>query len=274
MNINDLGAFLSQYSTSSSLQRSTHRTLSSSESAPSSNSTFDQILVSLSGGQHQQDNNTYDLQQMQRVAAAAMAQQANAATQQADDANAPVVKSVRGIDVIVENHSRDIHEGETALRTLDSDDIESWNKRLDNVSMEVTPGMTVSQSVALTAADVRAYQDINPGTVSNQFSTEQRLTTYQLIKGLPWEQQYADNVDQYMELVGAERELKARYGDGVKLQYSHADNGYVMLTPDDAGYEHASSAEAGVEWILKDVENAIIDPDLIRDSLEAYGYFV
>jgi len=273
MNINNLGMLSSLYSSDSNLQRPSHRTQSASNADSPSNSAFNQIMVSLSSGQPREDENTYDLKQMQRVAAAAMAQQANAETQQPGDENAPVVENVRGIEVIVENHSRDIHEGETALRTLEGDNIESWNKFLNNASMEVTPGMTINQSVAYTKADVRAYQDINTRTLQNQFSTEQQLTFYKLIDDLPWEQQYADNVGRYMELVGAERDLKAQYGDDIKLQYSHVDNSYVMLTPDDAGYEHAAAAEDGVESIIKDVENAIIDLDLVRDYMTPYGYF-
>jgi|GEM_PF-2851933 len=273
MNINNLGILSSLHSSGSNLQRQSHRIQPASDADSPSNSAFDQIMVSLSSGQPREDDNTYDLKPMQRVAAAARAQKANSETQQPGDKHAPVVERVRGIDVIVENHSRDIHEGTTALSTPDGDNIESWNKRLDNVSMDVTPGMTFSNPVALTAADIRAYQNINTGTVHNQFSTEQQLTFYQAIKDLPWEQQYADDVGRYMELVGAERDLKAQYGDDIKLQYSHADNSYVMLTPDDAGYDHAASAEDGVQWIIKDVENGIIDPDMIRDAMAPYGYF-
>ncbi|SNY91051.1 hypothetical protein SAMN04515647_1251 [Cohaesibacter sp. ES.047] len=75
-----------------------------------------------------------------------------------------------------------------------------------------------------------------------------------------------------MKSVDAERKLRAEYGQDVKLVYSHTDNSYIMLTPDDAKYDTMKSAESAVQGVIDEVERGFVDRGMAADILGRYGY--
>ncbi len=187
----------------------------------------------------------------------------------------PVVDQVGGVDVIVSGHSVDNREGVSLLRTVTgkmpytpeilaqiiSDSEATPGPRMQETAKEAIIGVPDGMSLYMPVTMWRQEGDWNHGDPLK----------------IPidlGEAYFRQDVESFMKLVGVERQLKADYGDDVKLAYSHNDGGYIMLTPDDLHYDEMPSTEDGVDAILEEVRRGFRDPDGVRDVLAKYGYEV
>ena len=199
-----------------------------------------------------------------------------------------VVTKIDGVDVVVSGHNLDDREGISLLRTYEG--TLSYSAELyaqifgndsaanegviaaDGTVLSDQPGMTLLSSTALGPLPEGAtsyYMPVTHWTPEGQGGVH-------AISADPAEQDAFDRqrVEKYMDLVGVERQLKARYGDDVKLAYSHEDAGYIMLSPDDARYDEIAFAEDGVGDLLASVRKGEINKSAVTDVLGRYGYRV
>lgn len=184
----------------------------------------------------------------------------------------PVVDQVDGVDVIVSGHSVDAREGVSLLRTVPgklSYPPEILAQIMDD--SEATPRMQEISSEAIQVP--KGMSLYMPVTVWRQEGDWNHGDPLSIPIDLG-EAYFRQDVESFMKLVGVERQLKADYGDDVKLAYSHNDGGYIMLTPDDLHYDDIPSTEDGVAPILDDVRRGFQEAEGVRDVLAKYGYKV
>ncbi|WP_415886530.1 hypothetical protein ACMXYO_00750 [Neptuniibacter sp. QD37_6] len=176
--------------------------------------------------------------------------------------------NVGGITVLVSGHSADNRAGIGFIsqparpHLLTSQG--SFKEFIAN--SEVAAGMTVNESVALEAKNI-GYKNVSPHGIASGWDVSRTALPLD-----SHDQAYRGRVEEYAEVISAERELKAIYGNDIKVVYSGADNEYVMLTKDDFGYEDADSTESAVSTILESVRNGSLDRDAVKDILDRFGY--
>ncbi|PLX94240.1 MAG: hypothetical protein C0620_06410 [Desulfuromonas sp.] len=198
--------------------------------------------------------------------------------------------TIDGISVITSGHSLDRRDGVSLLETVSESESQDFfsqlaacaethesesNAAVDGAaSVQNVPGMTVIESIALGPLPDGVnftYMDIDLFRPAGRWAEGPLLLQTDNESQDPY---YRRRTEEYMEVVGVERQLKESYGDDVKLVYSHTDDGYIMLTPDDARYNEMHSAEAGVQTIINEINRGFINKDAVADILADYGYVV
>ena len=188
-----------------------------------------------------------------------------------------VVERINGVDVIVSGHSVDQREGVSLLRTV-SGKLSYSPELYAQIQASAESGTAMPNTFLTSTAE--ALGPLPPGASSAYMN----ITNFK--PAGKWERDplstpideadayYRQDLGKYMEVVEVERQLKAEYGNDVKLVYSHADDGYIMLTPDDLHYGEMASAEDAVQTVLRDVRKGFVEADAVSDILGKYGYRV
>jgi|GEM_PF-1533270 len=202
--------------------------------------------------------------------------QAASSSQATDPSNTNPIESPQsvytssGIDVIVSGHSADKRDGIEFISQPSNQDLATLQAQLANFAANNNPvaGLTVISSVALDA-NSPGYENVSPHGIASGWDTSKTAMSLD-----NYDSEYRGRVQGYAEVIDAERELKAKYGEDIKVIYSGADDSYIMLTKDDFGYDRAESAESAVSGILESVYNGSIDRSAVQDILQRYGYSV
>ncbi|WP_428240166.1 hypothetical protein [Gynuella sp.] len=216
-------------------------------------------------------NNALQSVQVVTGPTAVQASNVESAINAATDESGQVIENINGINVIVGNHSLDNVSGKSLLRTMDPEQSAAFLELTRQFGQDgnITPGMEVISSEAISKPDgVPMHMNINMYALANGWTTNLAMDVDS------HDPEYLRRVDAYMDLVGVERQLKEQHGDDIKLVYSHADSGYIMLTPDDLHYDEMDSAEDAVQSIIESVRNGFVEAETVRDSLAPYGYRV
>ena len=80
-----------------------------------------------------------------------------------------------------------------------------------------------------------------------------------------------DQISQFADVVALERDLKAEYGDDIKLAYDADSNSYLMLRPGDVGYDQARSTDQVIDGLKHDIRKGFVDFNSIDDILRDNG---
>jgi len=198
--------------------------------------------------------------------------------------------NIDGIIVITSEHSLDSREGVSLLQTVspteskdifsqlvsfaDANDPNAEAPDESAAAQEGAPLMTVVESKALgplPAGASSTYMDIDMFRPAGQWAEGPMLRPTN--PGAD-DSFYRRRTEELMRVVGVERQLKAQYGNDIKLIYSHSDEDYIMLTPDDARYNEMNSAESSVQTIIDEVHRGFINEGAVSDILSKYGYTV
>lgn len=199
--------------------------------------------------------------------------------------------TIDGISVVTSGHRLDRRDGMSLLETVSASECQDLFSQLacyaeahdpennaasdGSQSMQNGPSMTVIESTSLGPLPDGAtsvYMDIDPFRPVGQWTGDPILR--QTSSEADDDAYYRRRTEQYMAVVGVERQLKQTYSDDIKLIYSHSDDGYIMLTPDDARYNEMNSAENAVQSIVNEVHRGFINEDAVADILADYGYVV
>ncbi len=210
------------------------------------------------------------------------------------------VKSVNinGLSIIISGHSVDAREGVSLLRTASvsetramMDDIAAMEEGTDDAGDTGSRQKVKSDNkiirldhqglmveIASEALDARPEGATGAYMNEDFFHTRGRWTN-----GNPLElsnsetsirDQQRSRLETLMNSVDAERKLQAEYGNDIKLVYSHVDQSFIMLTPDDAQYDTLQSAESGVQTVIDEVHRGFVDKTMASEILQQYGYQV
>lgn len=178
--------------------------------------------------------------------------------------------TIDGITVITSGHTLDNREGVSLLETLsetgsnnifsrftsfaeanDSDESENSDAM---VAMEGAPMMTVVESKALgplPEGATSSYMNIDLFRPAGKWAEDPMSIPTNSGANDSF---YKRRTEELMRVVGVERQLKELYGNDIKLIYSHLDENYIMLTPDDARYNEMNSAESSVQTIQQSAQ--------------------
>lgn len=181
----------------------------------------------------------------------------------------PTVEKANGLNVITSGHSLDAREGVSFFETIDSSDLDmdAFNAAAETANRDytITVGSTTPAD-ALPSGAVSIYADIDlfhtDGTRGLEWTTDPEHMRDYVNKG----------VDELVDIINAEKELQAKYGDDVKLIYSHQDKGYIMLTPDDGQYKNHDFASDAIAKSLARQNGRSAQSDLILQRLKEHGY--
>ncbi|MCM5557230.1 hypothetical protein [Pleomorphomonas sp. JP5] len=206
--------------------------------------------------------------------------------------------SINGLSVITSGHSLDEQEGQSLLRTAyNTESTDTINSLSDQIASlkdmsgdkaSVIPGsgyeaQLQDTDVGMTETSVTALGPRKDGAYSAYMSDDFFYIAGGWSNGDPikdiktpgTDEADADarlRLERLMNTVDAERKLKAQYGDDIKLVYSHTDNAYIMLTPDDARYSEMKSTESGVKDVFEEIRRGFVNKDAVADILKKYGY--
>lgn len=218
------------------------------------------------------------------------------AVQQADEPAGSQEKtiSINGLSIITSGHSADNRPGVSLLRTVHDADLQAalvgYADKAAKKDEAVQPDPDADptkQRLTIHGGMVELEAtklDALPGGALSAYVTDDFFRTGgSWDGGNPIEKSSTPEgirADQRMRLehlmnsVDTERQLRAQYGDDVKLVYSHVDQSYIMLTPDDAQYDMVESVESGVQTVINEVRRGYVDKDLVSDTLARYGYYI
>ncbi|WP_321446667.1 hypothetical protein [uncultured Cohaesibacter sp.] len=193
----------------------------------------------------------------------------NDASSQKAASAAPAIEQANGLDIMTSGHSLDAREGVSLFHTIDGS---QFDKEAANALAEATDG-----NYALTVISTTPVGPLPEGATSsyadiNLFRTD---GTNKLLFSMDLDDMrgYVNkHVDELVDVINAENELQAKYGDDVKLIYSHPDGGYIMLTPDDAQYDDHDFASDAIGKTLAHQSGQSTASELILRRLEEYGY--
>ncbi|MEH0018272.1 MAG: hypothetical protein V6Z89_01400 [Desulfobacter sp.] len=90
-----------------------------------------------------------------------------------------------------------------------------------------------------------AYYGVGDG----EYGLGQPLFNSEAEKRAYWREKIGD----FSQMLETERQLKAQYGDDIKLAYDHIAKEYVMLTPDDYGYADAKTGDQALADLQRDI---------------------
>lgn len=199
-------------------------------------------------------------------------QEAGAGSASPAPAEDPVKReTANGFNIIVAGHSIDAREGISLLRPYDGK--LTYSPELQAQIDADEPPQLNSTSEALKA--------LPPGATSSYMPITPQMLAGQWNRGNPLSQpidmfeknSIADLIG-FMERLEAERQLKERYGDDVKLAYSHADEGYIMLTPDDLHYDEINSVQQTFDKMLSEIKLGYNFSEGELSVLREYNYRV
>ena len=226
--------------------------------------------------------------------------QASLLALQEDASPAPSKKTVdvNGLSVIVSGHSVDEREGVSLLRTISPSEVESMMADIAAMDDDAEAGAEEGAQQAAQSGhkiirlDLQGYvmevqsEALGPlpdGATSAYMNEDFSYHRGRWANGNPLQKSNSDaaiaednrvRLEALMNTVDAERKLRAEYGQDVKLVYSHTDNSYIMLTPDDAKYDTMKSAESAVRDVIKEVERGFVDRKMAADILGRHGYHI
>ena len=219
---------------------------------------------------------------------------------QEDTSSQSPVKTVNinGLSIMTSGHSVDARDGVSLLRTASASetrammaDIAAMEEGTDDAGdagarQEVNSGSKIIRLDHLGLMKVIASEalDARPEGATGAYMNEDFFHTRgRWTNGNPLElsnsetsirDQQKTRLEALMNSVDAERKLKAEYGNDIKLVYSHVDQSFIMLTPDDAQYDTLQSAESGVQTVIDEVHRGFVDETMASEILQRYGYQV
>lgn len=85
---------------------------------------------------------------------------------------------------------------------------------------------------------------------------------------------WRDKIGDFSQMLDTEQRLKEQYGDDVRLAYDHKAKEYIMLTPDDYGYNDAKSGEQALADLKRDIRFTGLSRHEINDILGRRGFSV
>lgn len=201
---------------------------------------------------------------------------------------------INGLSIIVAGHSVDERDGVSLLRTLSPSDTRAMMDIVaamddDAESAEGAASKSASDIIRLDKqgflmeVETEALEALPDGAtfayMNEDFTHSRgRWTNENPLELSNSERSIAEDrrvrLETLMNSVDAERQLRAKYGQDVKLVYSHVDKSYIMLTPDDAKYDMMKSAESGVKDVINEVHRGFMDKKTAVDILKRYGYHI
>ncbi len=213
-----------------------------------------------------------------------------------DDEKKTVV--INGLSIITSGHSIDQQEGKSLLRTVSGTDMENLRKTfasfvpeetekgagqalrqtengIEVIEIQLDGGMKEVSSTALGALPdgaTSAYMTDDWFRIGGDWSTGDPMQKSNSDEAIEADQRL--RLERLMNSVAAEKELQSQYGDDVKLVYSHSDNSYIMLTPDDARYDEMQTTESGIRAVISEVRRGYMDKDVANEVLGRYGYSI
>ena len=219
---------------------------------------------------------------------------------QEDAAREPSTRSIdiNGLSIIVSGHSVDARDGVSLLRTISPSDAKSMMAMIasmeddadrtgeDGAQQETKSGSNIirlDMHGGIMEVESEALGPLPDGATSVYMNEDFFHSNGAWSNGNPIEKSNLDGavvkdrrtrLNTLMNSVDAERQLRARYGEDVKLVYSHSDKSYIMLTPDDAKYDTLKSAESSVQDVMNEVRRGYIDKNTVADILQRYGYHI
>lgn len=180
-------------------------------------------------------------------------------------------ETANGFNVIVAGHSIDAREGISLLRPYDGKLTYSPELQAQIAADEQPQLNSTSEALkALPPGAKSAYMAITPQKLEGQWNRGNPLS--QPID--MFERNTIEDLTVFMKRLEAERQLKERYGDDVKLAYSHADGGYIMLTPDDLHYDEINSVQQTFDKILSEISMGYNYSDGELSVLREHNYRV
>ncbi len=219
------------------------------------------------------------------------------ALQEEETAEPPVQSvTVNGLKIIVSGHSVDAREGISLLRTASPSDSQSMIAAMAEMKDPAENGGDAQSQTKASSGDPMfkagepyrmveiASEALGPrpdGATSAYMNEDFSYNRGRWSNGNPIGKSNSEDaiaednrvrLEALMKSVDAERKLRAEYGQDVKLVYSHTDNSYIMLTPDDAKYDTMKSAESAVQGVIDEVERGFVDRGMAADILGRYGY--
>ena len=181
--------------------------------------------------------------------------------------------TIDGVKVVVSGHSADEIEGHSLLRTLGAEEQKRLQESFIDLQSDpkafVQAVMEVTKTVPLEALPEGVSRTCMPVTYSAPTGVI-GLQTHAADPEIRRSQEQ-EIVNDFFDLVDVEKQLKAEYGDDVKLAYSHADGGYVMLTPGDLHYNEIASVEQNTGQLLEDISKGAIEFDNVHGILRERG---
>lgn len=184
-------------------------------------------------------------------------------------------EQINGFEVIVSGHSIDAREGISLLRTVGGQ--LSYSPELlaqieadkDNPQQHFT--LNVSAPIeALPPGATGSYMPISTFKLEGQWN---RGNPIELSTEMA-DQYNREDTEAFLERLEAERQLKDKYGEEIKLVYSHADNGYIMLTPDDLHYDEIPSVQEQMDGMLSEIRQGYNYSEATLSVLREHHYNV
>ncbi|MBD8892379.1 hypothetical protein [Roseibium litorale] len=184
-------------------------------------------------------------------------------------------ETVNGLEVIVSGHSIDAREGISLLRTVGGQ--LSYSPELlaqieadkDNPQQHFT--LNVNAPIeALPPGATGSYMPISIFKLEGQWN---RGNPIELSTEMA-DQYNREDTEAFLERLEAERQLKDKYGEEIKLVYSHADNGYIMLTPDDLHYDEIPSVQEQMDGMLSEIRQGYNYSEATLSVLREHHYNV
>ena len=201
---------------------------------------------------------------------------------------------INGLSIIISGHSVDARDGVSLLRTLSVS--ESRSMMADIASMEDSAGnegvansksgsniIRLDKQGYVMDVEAEALGPLPDGATSAYMNEDFLHSRGRWTNGHPFEMgnseqaiqdQRRTRLETLMNTVDAERQLRAQYGQDVKLVYSHVDDSYIMLTPDDAKYDTMNSAESGIQGVIDEMNRGFMDKETVVNTLQRYGYHI
>ncbi|WP_119305927.1 hypothetical protein [Cohaesibacter haloalkalitolerans] len=205
---------------------------------------------------------------------------------------------INGLSIIVSGHSVDARDGVSLLRTLSPSETKSMmaviasmddstentgDAGLQEGSQSGSNIIRLDRQGVMMEVETEALEALPEGATSAYMNEDFLHSRGRWSSETPLEMNNSDRaveegrrsrLETLMNTVDAERQLRAQYGQDVKLIYSHTDNSYIMLTPDDANYDTMKSAESAVQGVIDDVHKGFVDKSTVADILQRYGYTI
>lgn len=201
---------------------------------------------------------------------------------------------INGLSIIVSGHSVDERDGMSLLRTLSPSASISMmaviaameDSAEDEGVAEPNPASNIirlDKQGYVMEVETEALEALPDGATSAYMNEDFVHTRGRWTNGHPFElsndeqsieEQRRIRLETLMNSVDAERQLRAQYGQDVKLVYSHVDHSYIMLTPDDAKFDTMKSAESGIQGVIDEMNRGFMDKETVVNTLQRYGYHI
>jgi len=178
-----------------------------------------------------------------------------------------VVENINGKDVIISGHSADNNGNISFMQTIPSymlnisDEVQA---QIDDPTRDT--GFEVVSSTPLTALPAGVTSRYTSISYFETGGSSPILDTQSLDGSFD-----RGRVADYLKLYNTEQQLKAKYGDNIKLAYSYNDDAYIMLTPDDMAYDKIQPASQGMSSLAQKVYRGDIPKSEINDLLQKYN---